>query len=70
VITPGIRPDGSLEDDQKRRMTPAQAIEAGADYLVVGRPITQSEIYPGNPKMAAQAIVDEMQQVLDARASA
>lgn len=70
VITPGIRPDGSLEDDQKRRMTPAQAIEAGADYLVVGRPITQSEIYPGNPKMAAQAIIDEMQQVLDARASA
>jgi len=67
VITPGIRPDGSPEDDQKRRMTPAQAIQAGADYLVLGRPIIQSEIYPGNPRRAAQAILEEMQAALDAQ---
>ncbi|MEP6962652.1 MAG: orotidine-5'-phosphate decarboxylase [Acidobacteriota bacterium] len=65
VITPGIRPDGSAEDDQRRRMTPAAAIQAGADYLVLGRPITQSEMYPGNPRMAAQAILEEMQGALD-----
>jgi orotidine-5'-phosphate decarboxylase len=67
VVTPGIRPDGSQVDDQKRSMTPAQAIEAGADYLVIGRPITQSEDYPGNPRMAAQAILEEMQAALDAK---
>ncbi len=42
LITPGIRPHGSDNDDQKRVMTPAQAIEAGSDYLVIGRPITQA----------------------------
>lgn len=67
VVTPGIRPDGSQVADQKRSMTPAQAIEAGADYLVIGRPITQSEEYPGNPRRAAQAILEEMQAALDAK---
>ena len=66
VVTPGIRPDGSPENDQKRRMTPAAAIQAGADYLVIGRPITQSEIYPGNPRRAAQVILEEMQTTLNA----
>jgi len=66
VVTPGIRPDGSPENDQKRRMTPAQAIQAGADYLVLGRPVIESEIYPGNPRRAAQAILEEMQRALDA----
>ena len=42
LVTPGIRPAGSSTDDQSRIMTPAQAIEAGADYLVIGRPITQA----------------------------
>jgi orotidine-5'-phosphate decarboxylase len=42
LVTPGIRPSGSNNDDQKRVMTPAQAIEAGSDYLVIGRPITQA----------------------------
>ena len=42
LITPGIRPSGSSNDDQKRVMTPAQAIKAGSDYLVIGRPITQA----------------------------
>ncbi|MBE0364036.1 orotidine-5'-phosphate decarboxylase [Pseudoalteromonas ulvae UL12] len=42
LITPGIRPAGSDAGDQKRIMTPRQAIESGSDYLVIGRPITQS----------------------------
>lgn len=40
LVTPGIRPDGSARDDQQRIMTPAEAIRAGSDYLVIGRPIT------------------------------
>jgi len=55
-VTPGIRPQGSARGDQKRVTTPGQAIRAGADYLVVGRPITAA----GDPKTAAQAIVDEI----------
>ena len=43
LITPGIRPAGSAADDQKRIMTPKQAIDVGVDYLVVGRPITKAE---------------------------
>ena len=42
LVTPGIRPEGSVQDDQRRVMTPKQAIEAGVDYMVIGRPITQS----------------------------
>ena len=55
-VTPGIRPQGSARGDQKRVTTPAQAIAAGADYLVVGRPITEAS----DPRGAAQAIVDEI----------
>lgn len=40
IVTPGIRPEGSVAADQRRTMTPHQAIEAGADYIVIGRPIT------------------------------
>ncbi len=56
LVTPGIRPAGAEAGDQKRVATPAAAIAAGADYLVVGRPI----IAAGDPKAAAQAIVDEI----------
>ena len=42
LVTPGIRPAGAQSGDQKRVMTPRQAIDAGVDYLVIGRPITQS----------------------------
>jgi orotidine-5'-phosphate decarboxylase len=43
IVTPGVRPTGSAAGDQKRVMTPADAIQAGADHLVVGRPITQAD---------------------------
>ena len=56
LVTPGIRPAGSAGGDQKRIMTPARAIEAGADYLVVGRPVLEA----GDPKAAADAIVAEI----------
>jgi orotidine-5'-phosphate decarboxylase len=62
VVTPGIRPDGHPEDDQKRRTTPRSAILAGADYLVLGRPITDAP----NPREAAEAILLEMQEAFDA----
>jgi orotidine-5'-phosphate decarboxylase len=56
LVTPGIRPRGSTRDEQKRVTTPAQAIGAGADYLVVGRPI----IAAPDPQAAARAIVNEI----------
>jgi orotidine-5'-phosphate decarboxylase len=58
LVTPGIRPAGAASGDQKRIMTPARAIAAGADYLVVGRPVTEA----GDPKAAAEAIVAEIAQ--------
>ncbi len=61
VVTPGIRPNGYPEDDQKRRTTPEQAILAGADYLVLGRPITDAE----DPAEAARLILAEMQSAFD-----
>ena len=56
IVTPGIRPVGSDAGDQKRIMTPADAITAGSSHLVVGRPITASP----DPKSAAQAGLDEI----------
>jgi orotidine-5'-phosphate decarboxylase len=58
LVTPGIRPAGSAADEQKRIATPAAAIAAGSDYLVVGRPI----IAAPDPKAAAEAIVAEISQ--------
>jgi orotidine-5'-phosphate decarboxylase len=60
LVTPGVRPAGSATDDQKRVMTPGRAIAAGADYLVVGRPITGA----ADPKAAADAIQAEIAQAL------
>jgi len=61
VVTPGIRPVANREeDDQKRIMTPAQAIAAGADYLVVGRPIRDAD----DPRAAALAVQHDIEQAL------
>lgn len=60
IVTPGVRPKepggGKKSDDQARTATPAEAVKAGADYIVVGRPITAAE----DPRQAAQAILDEI----------
>ena len=56
LVTPGIRPAGSATGYQKRIMTPALAIAAGADYLVVGRPITAA----ADPAAAADSIVADI----------
>jgi orotidine-5'-phosphate decarboxylase len=56
LVVPGIRPAGAKAGDQKRKAAPADALKAGASYLVVGRPITQA----ANPAEAAEAILKEM----------
>lgn len=56
LITPGIRPEWSVTGDQKRIMTPAQAVQAGSNYLVIGRPITQAE----QPMQALEKIEKEL----------
>ncbi|TBV14646.1 orotidine-5'-phosphate decarboxylase [Stutzerimonas kirkiae] len=56
LVTPGIRPAGSAQDDQRRILTPAQALEAGSDYLVIGRPISQA----ADPAEALAAVVAEL----------
>jgi orotidine-5'-phosphate decarboxylase len=60
LVTPGIRPAGADTADQKRIMTPAAAIAAGADHLVVGRPVVQA----ADPRAAAEAIVAEIASAL------
>jgi orotidine-5'-phosphate decarboxylase len=60
LVTPGIRPAGTASGDQKRIMTPQRAIAAGADYLVVGRPVVEA----ADPKAAAEAIQAEIAQAL------
>ncbi len=60
LVTPGIRPSGAEADDQKRIATPAAAISAGADHLVVGRPIISAP----DPKAAAEAIIAEIAATL------
>ena len=56
LVTPGIRPRGSDADDQKRTLTPAEAIAAGADWLVIGRPITAAD----DPRVAAETILADL----------
>ncbi len=62
-ITPGIRPEyASSNDDQKRILTPKQAVKKGADFLVIGRPIIQAEKYKMKRKQAVKQILNEIQQ--------
>jgi orotidine-5'-phosphate decarboxylase len=56
IVTPGVRPEGSASGDQKRTATPAEAIRAGADHIVVGRPITAA----ADPAAAARAVLAEL----------
>ena len=58
IVTPGIRPKWAESDDQRRITTPAEAINRGADYIVVGRPIIEAE----DPMEAAGMILDEMRE--------
>ena len=60
LVTPGIRPAGAASGDQKRIMTPGAAVKAGADHLVIGRPITEA----ADPKEIAQSIAAEIEFVL------
>lgn len=60
LVTPGIRPAGSGSDDQKRIMTPAEAIHAGSDYLVIGRPVTRA----ADPLQALIAMEEEVGRAL------
>jgi orotidine-5'-phosphate decarboxylase len=58
IVTPGVRPAGIAHNDQRRVMTPAEAVRAGADYLVVGRAILKA----ADPSRAAHEIIEEMQR--------
>jgi orotidine-5'-phosphate decarboxylase len=66
IVAPGIRPDGSEVNDQKRITTPREAIAAGADYLVVGRPILQAS----DPLKVANKIIAEIGSALEERRAA
>ena len=59
IVTPGVRPDFATNDDQKRVMTPRQAVSQGADYLVIGRPIVQAE----DRVAALRRVNEEMRQI-------
>lgn len=63
-VTPGVRPMWAATNDQKRVMTPDEAIRAGADYLVIGRPITKPPIAIGSPSEAAKQIAREISEGL------
>ncbi len=64
LVTPGIRPAGSDSGDQRRVVTPRQALRDGVDYLVIGRPVTAAP----DPQAALAAIADEVSRALDAEA--
>lgn len=62
IVTPGVRPNWAATGDQRRTMTPAQAIHAGADYLVIGRPVTSPPAEIGGPAEALERIVKDIEE--------
>lgn len=64
IVTPGVRPSWAASNDQKRVTTPAEAVRMGADYLVIGRPITKPPAEIGTSADAAKKIVDEIRSPL------
>lgn len=62
LVAPGIRPEWAASGDQSRIMTPQKAVTAGADYLVIGRPITQPPPEVGSPQTAIEKIIDELEE--------
>ncbi len=66
IVTPGVRPTDAARDDQQRVMTPGEAVRAGADYLVIGRPITGAP----DPVAAARRIAEECREAAGARGHA
>jgi orotidine-5'-phosphate decarboxylase len=60
ILTPGVRPSWAAAQDQKRVLTPAEALQEGADYIVVGRPITESD----DPPAAVQRIISEIEDFI------
>lgn len=60
IVTPGVRPSWASVGDQKRVMTPKEAVQKGADYLVIGRPITNPPAEIGSPAMAVKKILEEL----------
>lgn len=67
IVTPGVRPSWASAQDQKRIMTPREAILKGATYVVIGRPITKPPAEIGTPVDAARRIGEEIQNALDER---
>lgn len=70
IVTPGVRPSWALQNDQKRTATPSEAILAGADLVVVGRPITQPPSGIASCEHAAKLVIDEIAKVVEDPTSA
>lgn len=67
IVTPGVRPAWAAAQDQKRVLTPGEAIRQGATYLVIGRPVTRPPQSIGDPASAARAIADEIAAACDGK---
>ncbi len=61
VVTPGIRPEGEAAADQARTATPAAAVRAGADYLVIGRPIVEAD----DPRAVVEQVLTDMHEAVE-----
>ncbi|NJM08453.1 orotidine-5'-phosphate decarboxylase [Candidatus Gracilibacteria bacterium] len=64
IVTPGVRPSWATSDDQRRVMTPTEALRVGSDYLVIGRPITAPPVEIGGPAEAARRILRELETAM------